>query len=161
MDEFYGRTWTPDDIAPEQTDLATSLRVPFLTSTHGYRYVGGVVIGSHWHGQVPDGDEVRLVAAFLSYTRTSLTAWWVDRMAAFAPYDIDNGANSTYLIKYPHGGWAEQKWSWRHGPRPVPQDEPRTLLAVMDRHHNWGGGSNPRWEAWKASQPVFAGEHAR
>jgi hypothetical protein len=79
-------------------------------------------------------------------------------MADRAPFDIDGGANSTYFFKYEHGGWAYQRRTWRHGPRPFLREAPMTLLAVMDRCHQLGGSEpNPRWEQWKAHHAdVFA-----
>jgi hypothetical protein len=160
MDEFHGRTWDPgSDLSPHQTELATSLRVPILTSPHPrWHYVVGIVVDPLWFGTVPSDAEVRAIASFADeYRQRWYNPTWVARMARFAPFDIDGGANSTWFFRYEHGGWAYQKRTWRHGARPRLQDEPMNLTAVMDRCRDYGSKPNPTWEAWKAEHgEVFA-----
>jgi hypothetical protein len=134
---FHG-TWEPGhDISPQQTEFATALRVPFLTSPYpGRRYTTGIVIDdSLWHGIVPTDEEVEVVARVL----TSYQDYFFPKpnrfrsaMEEFAPYDIDGGAVRFYFIKRPDGTWAFRRNSW--GDRvfwPELHEEPKTLEEVI------------------------------
>lgn len=153
------RPWEPGTDIAVRHDLAVQLRVPILTSPHPrWRYVVGIVVDDLWNGHPPTGDEIRAIGSFAEEYRVRwYNETWIARMAEFAPYDIDGGANSVYFTKYHHGGWAYERYSWRHGAVPGSSEPPMSLLAVMDRCHEFGGEPNPRWEAWKAEHPdVFA-----
>ena len=138
--EFAGRQWAPEhDISPEQTEYATSLRIPFLaTSQPRWFYITGVVVGDTLleEGIVPDESEITAIAERLEEYRT----YWYNQsyrkaMTNFAPYDIDGGANLAYFIKHCNGGWAYRKRTWCIGPYWMPQrdDPPLSLQQVLDR----------------------------
>lgn len=140
--DFARRTWedTHHDIHPEQTELATERRVPFLTSSRPrWRYVTGITVGNSWpsEGLVPTDEEVELVAGWL----TDYCDRWYDQggyrrdMKKFAPFDIDSGANSVYFIKHAHGGWGYRRYSWTRGSVwvPRPHDAVMTLEDVIAR----------------------------
>lgn len=117
FDEYYRRTWEPEnDISPEQTELATSLRVPFLTSEYPrWNYITGIVVRNETYfqvGIVPTDDEVREVAAHLENYCTYYRQSFRDAMKHFAPYDIDGGANLGWYMKRPDGGWCYRKRTW-------------------------------------------------
>lgn len=154
------RPYDPGTDLAARHELAESLRIPLLNSPHPrWYYVTGIVVGDLWFGTMPTDQEIRAVASFADEYRVRwYNQTWIERMQRFAPFDIDGGANGTFFFKYAHGGWAYQKASWRHGARPGRYDEPMTLVAVMDRCHQWAGDEpNPKWEAWKADHAdVFA-----
>ncbi|WP_454232174.1 hypothetical protein [Mycolicibacterium fortuitum] len=157
FDEYYRRTWgdTDGDISPEQTDLATSLRIPILTTEHPrWNYITGIVVRNDRYfevGVMPTEDEVRVLAAHLEtyceYYRQSFR----DAMRHFAPFDIDGGANLGYYMKRPDGGWCYTKRTWRSGPSwwPSPwfhrldedrEGPPLPLSHVISRNFNgWPG----------------------
>jgi hypothetical protein len=60
---------------------------------------------------------------------------YLNQMREFAPYDIDNGANLAYFIKWDNGGWGYRKRTWQYGPLFVPtfDAEPESLAQVIDR----------------------------
>lgn len=158
-------SYTPSDLSPAQTELATSLRIPFLASAHPrWYYVTGIVVSDLYGGILPADDEVRIVASFdEEYREHWYRDSWKTRMAEFAPYDIDGGAVGRYLIKYKHGGWGYRISTWQYGPTFVPmsRDEPAGLVSVLDRLHAHGGSEpNPRWEQWKADHPEVFGQPA-
>lgn len=157
VSQDYARAqWTDEDIAPEQTELATSVRVPLLRSPYPrWNYVTGIVVNSElWFGAVPTDDEVRMVGSFCDEYRAHwYNPGFVEVMAELAPYDIDGGANLAYFRKRPEdGGWTFRKRTWRMGPMwvPPPEDQPAALVDVMDRIHSLVDEVNPRWRQWKA-----------
>jgi hypothetical protein len=162
---FRDFVYTPgDDISPEQTELATSLRVPFITTPYPrWFYVTAVVVSDDkylWRGLVPTEDEVRMVASFNEAYREY---WYRDsfkeHMARNAPYDIDGGAVGRYLIKHENGGWGYRKHTWEYGPQFVPEwnAAPEPLEAVLDRAHRFVDDVDPKWVEWKSAHPeVFA-----
>lgn len=141
MFDEYKRTWEDrdGDISPAQTEFATQLRVPFLTSSSpGWPYVIGVVVCDSWEGTgvVPTDGEVTAVAERLQeYNDRWYNTRFLTVMKEFALYDIDSSANLGYFIKRPDGGWAYRKRTWERGPQWVPQPtEPtETLQQVLDR----------------------------
>lgn len=159
--------WTPhEDISLKQTELATSLRVPFIKHPYPrWYYVVAVVVPDErrpvWHGEMPTDDELRMVASFIDEYREY---WYRDsykqKMRDLAPYDIDGGAVGTYLVKHANGGWGYRKHTWEYGPCFVPMynADPEPLEQVLDRVHSHGSGPLPkRWLEWKSSHPeVFA-----
>lgn len=146
FDEYYRRTWEPEnDISPKQTEFATALRVPILTSEYPrWNYITGIVVRDeqfHEVGIMPTEDEIAQVGAHLEsyceYYRQSFR----DAMKALAPYDIDGGANLGYYMKRPDGGWCYRKRTWRYGPHWWPCNEPPRnevlpLGHVMARNFN-------------------------
>jgi hypothetical protein len=151
-----------EDISPAQTELATSLRVPFITTPYPHWfYVTAVVVSDEkylWRGLLPTDDEVRMVASFTDeYREHWYNDGWKARMREFAPYDIDGGAVGTYLVKHANGGWGYRKHTWEYGPQFVPEwdAEPQPLEAVLDRVHSWGSDEPPakRWLEWKSAHP--------
>jgi len=153
-----GRDYEPEDISPAQTELATSLRVPFVTNPYPrWFYVTAVVVSDDlWRGLVPTDDEVRMVSSFAEeYREHWYNATWKAKMARFAPYDIDGGAVGTYFIKHANGGWGYRKHTWQYGPQFVPQhgDDPQPLPKVLDRVHTMVDEVSKRWVGWKAARP--------
>jgi hypothetical protein len=112
FDEYYRRTWVDNDgdISPAQTEFATSLRIPFLSSANPrWNHITGIVVCDNIldHGIVPTEDEVAVVAAHLvEYRNHWFNQSFQRAMAHFAPYDIDGGANLGYYMKRPDGRWA-------------------------------------------------------
>uniref|UniRef100_UPI003F4955B4 hypothetical protein n=1 Tax=Pseudonocardia sp. CA-138482 TaxID=3240023 RepID=UPI003F4955B4 len=148
------RPYDPEDISPRQIELATRLRVPFITTPYpSWNYVIAIVVSSPphlWHGLVPTEDEVRVVAAYNDqYREYWYDAWWKQRMSDFAPYDIHGGTIGRYLIKRPDGGWAYRRRSWRYEPEFMPEwdAEPLPLGPVLDLDRN------SLWLKWKAKHP--------
>lgn len=171
------REYIPEDISPHQTELATSLRVPFIRNPWPrWFYVTAIFVdpGSPpgWHGELPTDNEVRMVA---SYNDCYRDYWYCDsykaKMREFAPYDIDGGAVGRYLVKYPDGGgWAYRKHTWQYGHTFVPASPflagvlaeetvaPLTLEQALDHERHIGTDyPDTKWIAWKAAHPeVFA-----
>ena len=156
LDEFQKRY--PGELIPHK--LAEELRVPLISCPYPrWCYITAVVVSQEphlWHGLLPTDDELRAVA---SYHQAYLDYWynpgWIKQMAN-RPYDVDGSANGRILIKYPHGGWAYRRVSWRSGCEFVPQrdqEPPFSLLAVLDREQTIGKEPAQRWQQWK-------GEHA-
>ncbi|MEJ2886135.1 hypothetical protein [Actinomycetospora aeridis] len=166
-EDYRRRQYDPEDISPQQTELATSLRVPFVTNEyHRWNYVCSVVVvepnkWSPWAGLLPTDDEARMIASFIDEYREH---WYRDTfkavMAEFAPYDIDGGANLAILRKRPEdGGWQYRKRTWESGPHwwPDRESEPLTLAAVLDRVHTIAGDPMRHWQEWKsAHSEVFS-----
>lgn len=125
------------DISPEQTELATRLRIPFLSSPYPrWNYITGIVVSDLYQGIVPTEDEVTVVAGFLrEYCDRWYYAHFCAQMERFAPYDIDGGANLSYFIKFTHGGWAYRKRTWTSGPSwvPEPNQSAKTIEQVLDQ----------------------------
>jgi len=142
QNRWYRGTWDPGhDISPKQTDFATSLRVPFLTSPYpGRNYVAGIIVddGDVWRGEVPTDEEVEVVAgirqAYQDYFFPTPNAFRAE-MEAFAPYDVDGTAVAIYFIKKADGSWAYRRGTWRDGYtfRPGYDETPMTLAEVIDR----------------------------
>jgi len=138
--QWYRGTWDAgNDISPDQTEFATSLRVPFLTTPFPtQRYVSGIIVDEQlWRGIVPTDEEVETVSSILSsYLDYFFPAPnpYCDEMQQFAPYDIDNGAVPFYFIKYPDGTWAYRRHSWTgtHLFMPAQSEGPMTLDEVID-----------------------------
>ena len=156
---FRDFKYAPEDVSPKQTELATSLRVPFITTPYPrWFYVTAVVVSNEkylWQGLVPTEDEVRMVASFNEQYREH---WYRDsfkeHMARNAPYDIDGGAVGRYLIKHANGGWGYRRHTWEYGPCFVPEwnVEPQPLEYALDRCHSMGsGGPGKDWVEWKAA----------
>lgn len=158
-----GSHYTGTDLSPLQSELATSLRIPFITSSHPrWYYVTAVVVEDDLYGAaVPTDDELRMVASFNDQYREH---WYRDsykqKMREFAPFDIDGGAVGRYLIKYAKtGGWGFRRHTWQYGPTFVPtwKDKPQPLVVVLDRCMSFGDEPSPRWEQWKTEHAdVFA-----
>lgn len=121
FEEYYRRTWEPEnDISPEQTAFATSLRVPLLTTEYPrWNYITGIVVRDEQYlevGIMPTEDEIAEVGAYLvAYRDRWLNQPFQDAMAHLAPYDIDGGANAGYYMKQPDGRWGYRKRTWRSG----------------------------------------------
>lgn len=139
FEEYTRRKWidTDGDISPLQSELATSLRVPLLTSEHPrWNYITGIVVRDEPYfetGIMPTDDEIRAVAAHLGeynkyYRQSFLTA-----MAEFAPFDIDGSANMGYYMKRPDGFWSYRKRTWQY-PRWWPvESNPTTLDEILNK----------------------------
>jgi hypothetical protein len=139
------RVWEPSgDISGWQTTHARNLRVPILaTFNPGWSYITGIVVQEHpqWpdgpnRGQPPTDPEVELVAQRLQeYCAKWYRPSYLNQMREYAPYDIDNGANLAYFIKWDNGGWGYRKRTWEYGPLFVPtfEAEPESLAQVIDR----------------------------
>lgn len=146
FDEYYRRTWedTDGDISPYQTELATSLRIPILTSSMPrWHYITGIVVCDNIinHGIMPDEDEIRAVAEQLRKYNLWYRKAFLDAMRNFAPFDIDGGANLGYYLKRPDGWWTYRKRTW---------DSPRfskkfgELDEVLDNNFSgWSGIPDP------------------
>ncbi|OHU47378.1 hypothetical protein BKG82_27605 [Mycobacteroides chelonae] len=141
-EEYQRRIWKPSDISVEQTEHATSLRIPFLSSSSPeWAYITGIVVGESWvdKGVVPTETEVESIAKHLD---DYCVRWYRDSfrntMREFAPYDIDGAANLGYYMKRPGGGWCYRKKTWDHGPRwlPMPDESAATVEEVIDRNIN-------------------------
>ncbi|MCV7434842.1 hypothetical protein [Mycolicibacterium bacteremicum] len=121
--EFYGnRTWadTEGDISPHQNGLATSLRIPILTSAFPrWNYITGIVVCDGVVDQcvMPTDDEIRLLRDHLDLYNRYYRQAFLDAMRDFAPYDIDGGANLGYYMKRPDSGWCYRKRTWQLGAR--------------------------------------------
>lgn len=123
FNDYYRRTWTDaaGDISPNQTDHATALRVPLLTtgSPH-WNFITGIVVNDGFgdRGIMPTDDEVDQVAEYLTgYKDRWLNQRFQEAMTHFAPFDIDGGANAGYYMKRPDGRWSYRKRTWCEGPR--------------------------------------------
>lgn len=141
FDEYYRHTWadTDGDISPQQTELATSLRIPILATAHPrWSYITGIVVGDDIpdHGIMPTEDEIRQVAAHLESYCEYYNGGFRAAMRNFAPYDIDDGANLGYYLKRPDGCWTWRKRTWES-----PRFSPKTgeLSEVLNR--NFSGWS--------------------
>lgn len=116
--DFTGRAWVDDghDISPKQTEFATGLRIPFLTSPYPrWEYITGIVVedGPAWSAIAPTDEEVRLIAEFLKeYNERWYGSSFINAMREFAPYDIDSSANLAYFRKNSNGGWNYRKRTW-------------------------------------------------
>lgn len=122
FEEYYRRTWDGQaDISPQQTEYATSLRVPLLASAYPqWNYITGIVVceGIVDHGIMPTEDEITEVGAYLvAYRDKWLRQSFQDAMAQLAPYDIDDGANAGFYMKRPDGHWVYRKLTWTQGKR--------------------------------------------
>lgn len=140
--EYRRRIWKPSDISAEQTERATSLRIPFLsTSSPEWAYITGIVVGGSWidNGVVPTEAEVEAIAGHLEdYCVRWYRASFREAMREFAPYDIEGAANLGYYMKRPGGGWCYRKKTWDRGPRwlPMADDPAATVEEVIDRNVN-------------------------
>lgn len=148
FDEFHNRTWQPEgDISAEQTEFATSLRVPFLsTAAPRWNYITGIVVGEAFpdRGVVPTEDEVREIAAQLQSYCTFYRSGFREAMARFAPYDIDSTANLGYYLKRPDGGWCYRKRTWESPPWWPPRETSHALSEVLARNFaGWSSTSAP------------------
>ena|SRR6478672_11280333 len=118
--------WIPDDISHSQTEYATSLRVPLLSTFNPrWYYITGIVVREDSRfpnsGLMPTEEEVGLVADRLqTYCKRWYRESFLQRMRAFAPFDIDGSANLAYFLKRDDGGWAYRKRTWDHGPLWLP-----------------------------------------
>lgn len=137
---YTGRPWEPGlDISPHQTEFATALRVPFLTSPYPtWNYVTGIVVSDDlWRGVVPTDEEVEVVAAarqsYQDYFFSEPNTFRAE-MEAFAPYDVDGSAVGFYFIKKVDESWAYRRRTWSQGPTFVPdfRDAPMTLAEVIE-----------------------------
>ena len=136
----------------------TGYRFPIITTAYPrWCYVTAVVAGGSWDGQDPTEDELRIIASFHEeYVERTYYNSFKAEMRRKHPFDIDGGANSRLLIKYPSGGWGYRHSSWQDGPTFAPSvSEPAlTLLECLDREQRYGATKpNPTWEAWKAAHP--------
>ena len=100
FDEYYRRTWVDTNISPHQTEFATKLRIPILSSEFPqWNYITGVVVrqGEYnpWPSIMPTVDEIVLLATHLEKYCQYYNPIFLQAMTDFAPYDIDGGANST------------------------------------------------------------------
>lgn len=137
---WFNGTWDPGtDISPHQTDLATQLRVPLLTSAHPkYFYVTGIIVDDWlWHGEVPTDEEVEVIGAIRKDYQDYFFPepnHFRTQMEAFAPYDIDGGANGFLFLKRGDDNWAYNRRTWSSGPSLVPSYDqpPMTLEEVID-----------------------------
>ena len=142
FDDYKRRTWedTDGDISDKQTEHATHLRIPFLTSSHPrWNYVTGIVVEHNIldMGIVPTMDEVEQVGAWLQRYNRYYNPQFLSVMREFAPFDIDGAANLGYLMKRAEDDWYYVKRSWQHGGWwPLPHKEgrePQTLTAILER----------------------------
>lgn len=141
FEEYTRRKWvdTDHDISDKQTEHATALRIPFLTSSHPrWNYITGIVVERNNIdiGTVPSEAEVEQVGAWLQRYNRYYNQQFLDAMRAFAPFDIDGGANLGYLMKRGEDDWFYRKRSWRHGWRPLPhaaESQPMSLTAILER----------------------------
>lgn len=133
-----GLAWRPgDDISPHQTRLATSRRIPFLTTLSvDWYYITGFIVNpksptTFNSGMVPTEDEVRQLADHLDAYRDR---WYRESfkrdMRELAPYDIDGSANFGFFRKTP-SGWQYRKRTWESGPFWAPEEE-STLLECIE-----------------------------
>ncbi len=141
FDEYTRRTWvdTDGDISSKQTEHATSLRIPFLTSgSPRWNYITGIVVEQNIldMGTVPTESEVEQVAAWLQRYNRYYNPQFLATMRDFAPFDIDGAANLGYLMKRGDDDWYYVKRSWNHGWWPLPHKpdrEPMALTAILTR----------------------------
>lgn len=139
--------WKTEDIDEKhQTEFATSLRIPFLkTWCPTWAYIVGIVVCDDiWPTAPVTDDEVKLLAEFLD----SYNSYWYGppgsmmrkRMAAFADYDIDIGANGMYFRKRSGVGWCYHKRTWDRGPiwMPIPEEGSKSLEDILQlAWSNW------------------------
>ncbi|WP_100513949.1 hypothetical protein [Mycobacteroides abscessus] len=144
FDDYKRRAWqdTDGDISDRQSELATSLRIPILTSEYpSWHYITGIVVNdraSGWPSVMPTDDEIREVGAHLESYCQYYNQGFRNAMKEFAPYDIDGGANLGYYMKRPRGGWSYRKRTWQSGPHWWPADtDTMTLTEVLT--HNFTG----------------------
>jgi hypothetical protein len=154
--------WLYAEDGVERDEFAESLRLPLIVHPYPrWCYITAVVVDPHlWHGIRPTDDELRAVASFhQEYVDRYYNERWKTHMRE-RPFDIDGGANSRYLIKYPHGGWGYRLDSWRCGPTLVPgrRDEPQDLMAVLTRAHSL---IPERWQQWVDDHPEVFGAVTR
>ena len=140
---YTGRPWTPGyDISRHQTEFATNLRIPFLTTPFPRRdYRFGVVVNTDdnalWRGEVPTDEEVEVIAnvrnAYTDYFFSETNAFRAE-MEAFAPYDVEGGKPCYYFVKNVDGSWAYRRSQWNEGPyfRPSYPETTMTLAEVIE-----------------------------
>lgn len=143
--------------------------VPLIISAWPrWNYITAIVIGDpdeKFYGDiysVPADDELAMVASFheqyINYWYQS--AAWLTRMRAEHPFDVDAGAVGRYVCKYRHGGWGIRLRTWAHSPWPRSDEEPLTLVQVLDDHFRIGSDyPDARWIEWKSQHPeIFGGQ---
>lgn len=141
FDEYTRRSWvdTDGDISDKQTEHATGLRIPFLTSSHPrWNYITGIVVEQNILdcGTVPTEAEVEEIAGWLARYNRYYNQRFLATMREFAPYDIDGAANLGYLMKRGDDDWFYVKRSWQHGWWPLPHkqgQEPWSLTAILKK----------------------------
>ncbi|QYN17583.1 hypothetical protein [Amycolatopsis sp. DSM 110486] len=161
------RTYDLSDFAKDGADKDLRLldrHIPIVSNEWpSFNYITSVVVSLGDFGGCyvsPSDDELAMVASFHDeYTEHYYGgSGWFNRMRKRTPFDLDGGANGRFLCKYEHGGWALKVRTWEHGPRPMRNDKPMSLLAVLDRHHTIGNEPMPRWVDWKAARPKIFGK---
>lgn len=163
-DEYRPGRYEPTDVSGWQTDLATNLRVPLVTSSHPrWTYVTAIVVGEDmpkgdYEGMLPTEAEVRMVASFCDeYRERTYRPGFAALMRDFAPFDIDSSANLGYLRKDDAGGWHYRKRTWRSGPMWSTPHEGATLVELLDHIKTYGGEVDRAWTEWKAAHPEVFG----
>ena len=143
-----------------QDDPLAALRIPVVGTPYpGWKYEVALCCPNTEAGQRlypslrPDDAEVRMIAAYIEYRMEWYNEGWRAKMRQ-RPLDVDSGTNTVTLLKRGEGDWQYQKATWRHGPWPF-YDVPErfTLAALLDHINDFGGGPNPRWQAFKAAHP--------
>lgn len=120
-DDLKGEAARAYCISGAQTEYATTLRIPFLSTSEPIRaYLIGVVIDEHAHplpyGVAPDNDEVAALAEHLEdYCRRFYRETARQAMRERGPFDIDSAANLGYYLKRPDGTWCYRKRTWDTG----------------------------------------------
>lgn len=155
------------DLYPgEQPAILREARVPVLKTWRPmWPYITAVCVRDDGptDSLLPTEIEQRQVASFhqqyVTYwygTAPGQFTGWYNKQRAENEFDIDGGANGRLLLQRPNGGWAYMFRSWEHGPRPMIDEPPMTLLEVLDRAHY----SSDKWERWKAIEPELFGPEA-
>uniref|UniRef100_UPI003F49B274 hypothetical protein n=1 Tax=Amycolatopsis sp. CA-096443 TaxID=3239919 RepID=UPI003F49B274 len=141
--------------------LLLDRHVPLIWhETPRFRYITAVCVGDGelWRYQMPTVRELETIASFhdeLVLRRYGDPAYgWLARQRERHPFDIDGAARGRYLAKYESGGWGIKRPGWHDGPVPAWNEDPMSLVAVLDRAHVDG---DPHWAAWKAARPGLFG----
>ncbi|MFE9855573.1 hypothetical protein [Streptomyces sp. NPDC005780] len=160
----------------KQDDPLTAFRIPVVTSFNpSWRYVAAYLGTSADTGNTfdppwpfasterPTDTEAQMLVSYLQEHRH----YWFGgsgyaRQMDKRPLDVDGGWNTVVFIKYGPDDWGYRRCSWTYGPTFVPgpptanserEDEPLSLVQVMDRVHTVVGDPMKHWTDWKAQHP--------